>query len=190
MTDYSKKDINIFKTTDNTFKVHDINGVEHIMLINENFTNKLKFFENCNWSIDHACVKYTGGHENDEFMCVQLVFLPPEFPGKATCEDHQYMKFDCPRVLSSISISSFCKRFERGKNGSKLTPLQEMMYQDIVEIVLYNVFEYGKDSLRPAIRGDYHVEFNNTADTINNYIEETMTEIMKYLNSNNKLHTN
>lgn len=122
-----------YSFTKDTFTVRDLNGNDHVMLVSENFTNKLKFFEKSWWHAAYEAVVYHGGNPDDQTeLWIQAIFPPPEFPGKVRIEYFD-MELDHPRILASIDQELFNARLI-GKEAANLTPLQEMMYHDILEI--------------------------------------------------------
>lgn len=119
--------------TKDRFTVRDVNGIEHVMLVSENFTNKLKFFEKSWRHVAYEAVVYHGGKNDDQTeMWMQAIFPPPEFPGRVRIE-YFNMELDHPRILASIDRDLFNARLH-GKDKANLTPLQEMMYLDILQI--------------------------------------------------------
>lgn len=139
--------------TKDTFTVWDINGNEHIMSVNENFTNKYTGYENDYCGDDYACVKWTGGNDDDKFDCVQAIFPPPEFSGEVDFMSYCWkLEFDHPRVLASISCDLFDDRFNDGKEKANLTPLQEMMYRDILQIIREHLID--KDNIHEYLKED------------------------------------
>lgn len=192
----SGEDINVFKETkttydvNGTFKVHNMYGTEYRMFIDENLTEHFHRYETITEEkIGNTWIKIVSEDDGDIFACCEYIFLPENFTGEAIWNVYQFMKFDSPRVLSSINPELFRKRFERGKNGTNLTPLQEMMYYDILEIILRDGFKENGWNLTEIILGNT-VVVNDTTNEINDYIEKTMSEAMKYFINptlNNKL---
>lgn len=221
-------DTSVFKEStiyslDDSFIVHDFYGNEHKMNIRENLSDMYYRYANFDpfiidkWKdvdelfeilpydesfvIEHnsPCLRVASGDDNDVFSCFECIFLPEEFSGKVFLNFDGTIDFDCPRVLSSLSCDMFSDTYNKNEYAEELTPLQEMMFQDIIEIVEnYDGFddtanEWGKkcrelwgnaESILDKIRYSNYLD-----NTITEYLERVMSEAIKGIIPNEEEYT-
>lgn len=204
-------DIHVFKEStiyslDDSFIVHDFHGNEHKMIIGENLSDKFHRYENFDpfiidkWkdvdyilrilSYDESFViehnspylRIASGDDNDVFSCFECIFLPAEFSGKAFLKFDSTIYFDCPRVLSSLSCEMFIDTYDKDEYAEELTPLQEMMFQDIIEIVEnYDGVDDVADEERKKCREWWLSDADRILDRIrySDYLHDTITEYLE-----------
>ena len=173
----------------NYFIIYDINGIKHKLSVYENFTNKYIPHENImQKGIINNYLRIVGGDDNHVIPSFQNIFIPTKFSGEITIEYYKHQKFHYPVVLSSINHDLFCERFDYGKSKSNLTPLQEIMFQDIITIIkrflneddlekyFNEIFEDGYDVLNYTQEKCY-----GAIEMIEKYINGIMFEAMNYL---------
>lgn len=173
----------------NHFTVYDIHGVEYTFDTRENLTNMYIPYENITQcGMTNNYLRVVGGDDGHLIYSYQNIIIPINFTDEVTIKYFQTQKFDCPRVLSSINHDTFCERFNYGEDNSKLTPLQEMMFQDIITIIrgflndddqeknFKEIFDDGFEILEYA-----RYKCSGAIEMIEKHINGIMFEAMHYL---------
>lgn len=171
------------------FTVRDFYGSAHQMITLENLTNEYRPYENIMQNgIINNYLRIVNGDDEHIIHSYQNIIIPVKFSGEVIIGYYECQKFGCPRVLKSIDHNSFCERFDFGKYEAKLTPLQELMFQDIIAIVkefldekdqnrdIRDIFEEGYEILNYALK-----KCSGAIEMIEKHINGIMFEAMNCL---------
>lgn len=190
---------------DKTFTVHDRNGRKRTFKASENLESITDSFKDVRQiSIYENCIKIDGFDDKNEevFDRFNYIFLSEKFRGEIYINPNSKTLIN-HRVLRSLDADKFCLRYESSSYLSAcITPLQEMMYQDILQDIKNFIYrskeeyeyEDGDEDIDVDLdlKEDYKtgkelldkiLEIDSTffSDTDEFYIEKVMDEAMKSL---------
>lgn len=175
------------------FKVHDMHGNIHEMILGENLTNKCYISSNFRYAtISENYIKIINydnePHEDITYRDIRYdkyihIFIPPGVSSKKiSIQPDKTMQLDYNMVLSTLNVRTVSRKFDNYP-VEQLTPLQEMMYRDILEIIKETFPEEKRnEDLRVLISTKHtglywQVYYNpDLCDKIDKYIYNVMLE--------------